>query len=78
MALQTAFRAVSPLICYAVKSCPNLGVLRLYGLARRGVRRGQWGELFRAMRAGADPARIVFAGVGKSDNELRERAPAWG
>ncbi len=72
MALQTAFRAVSPLICYAVKSCPNLGVLRHMASLGAGFDVVSGGELFRAMRAGADPARIVFAGVGKSDDELRE------
>ncbi|MBI3820117.1 MAG: diaminopimelate decarboxylase [Planctomycetes bacterium] len=58
------------LIAYSVKACSNLTILRL--LAERGsafdVVSG--GELLRVARAGGDPSRIIFAGVGKRDDEL--------
>ncbi|MCA9244197.1 MAG: hypothetical protein KDA32_09595, partial [Phycisphaerales bacterium] len=68
--IRSAFASVNPLICYAVKSCPNLGVLRHMTSLGAGFDVVSGGELFRALRAGANPERIVFAGVGKSDDEL--------
>jgi len=66
-----AFGPLDPWICYSVKSCQNLAICRL--LRERGsafdVVSG--GELARALEVGADPARIVFAGVGKTDDEIR-------
>ncbi|NBP51840.1 MAG: diaminopimelate decarboxylase, partial [Actinobacteria bacterium] len=65
-----AFAAVDPLICYSVKSCGNLGVCRtLVGLGS-GMDVVSGGELFRALAAGARPETIVFAGVGKRDDEI--------
>ena len=59
------------LVCYAVKACPNLAVLRT--LARLGVGMDvvSEGELRRALAAGVAPERIVFAGVGKTEREMR-------
>ena len=71
-----AFAELDPLICYAVKSCHNLSICRL--LARRGAGFDvvSGGELFRVLRAGADPQKIVYAGVGKSDREITEAIEA--
>ncbi len=68
---QSAFRDVNPVICYAVKANSNLAVLRLLKDAGAGFDVVSAGELFRLQRIGADPARIVFSGVGKSSAELR-------
>lgn len=68
--LQTAFAPLSPVICYSVKSCQNLAILRL--LQERGTAFDvvSGGELARVIEAGGDPGRVVFAGVGKSDHEI--------
>jgi diaminopimelate decarboxylase len=67
-----AYRSLDPWICYSVKSCQNLSICRL--LRERGAAFDvvSGGELARALEAGADPARIVFAGVGKTDDEIRD------
>jgi diaminopimelate decarboxylase len=69
--LSKAFAELDPWICYSVKSCQNLSVCRL--LAARGAAFDvvSGGELRRAIEAGAEPGRIVFAGVGKTDDEIR-------
>jgi diaminopimelate decarboxylase len=68
--IRDAFAAVDPLICYSVKSCGNLGVCRtLVGLGS-GMDVVSGGELFRALAAGARPDSIVYAGVGKRDDEI--------
>ncbi len=68
--LQEAFAPASPLICYSVKANSNLSILRLLGKAGAGFDIVSGGELFRALNAGADPSKIVFAGVGKSPREI--------
>lgn len=69
--LRGAFAEAAPLVCFSVKANGNLAVLRL--LARRGAGFDvvSGGELHRARLAGAAPERIVYAGVGKTDDELR-------
>jgi len=68
--LQAAFAPLSPVTCYSVKSCQNLEILRL--LKDRGTAFDvvSGGELARVMEAGGDPKRVVFAGVGKTDDEI--------
>lgn len=70
--LRTAFSAVDPLICFSVKSCGNLHILRLLRDAGAGFDVVSGGELHRALRAGGDPKKIVFAGVGKTDDEIAD------
>lgn len=67
-----AFRAIDPLICYSVKSCGNLGVCRTLGALGAGMDVVSGGEIFRARRAGVPASRLVYAGVGKTDAEIRE------
>ncbi len=67
-----AFAALDPLLCFSVKSCPNTHLCRVLAERGAGFDVVSGGELHRALAAGADPARIVFAGVGKTDRELRE------
>ncbi len=74
--LRGAFAELAPLICYAVKSCPNLHICRRVAQLGGGFDVVSGGELFRALQAGADAKKIVFAGVGKTDVELREALDA--
>ena len=75
-----AFGLLSPAVCFSVKSCSNLHILRLLR------DRGAWfdvvsgGELRRVLEAGGEASRVVFAGVGKTDEEIRlalEAGIAW-
>jgi diaminopimelate decarboxylase len=59
-------------ICYAVKANSNLSILRLLARLGGGFDIVSIGELFRLQRAGADAQSIVFSGVGKSREEIRE------
>lgn len=70
--VQAAFAELDPLICYSIKCCQNIHLLRLLAQRGSGFDVVSGGELHRARLAGADPARIVFAGVGKTDAELRD------
>ena len=68
--MREAFAAVDPLICYSVKSCGNLAVLRTLVDLGAGMDVVSGGELHRALAAGCPPERIVYAGVGKRDDEI--------
>ena len=74
--LSRAFAPLDPLICFSIKSCQNIHICRLLRECGSGFDVVSGGELVRALRAGADPAKIVFAGVGKSDREIREALEA--
>jgi len=65
-----AFKPLDPLICYSIKSCGNIHLLRLLTELGSGMDVVSGGELHRARHAAADPRRIVFAGVGKTDAEI--------
>ncbi len=66
-----AFAGTDHLICYAMKALSNLSILKLFGAMGSGFDIVSAGELMRCLRAGADPAKIVFSGVGKSDRGNR-------
>ena len=68
---RAALRGLDMLPCYAVKAAGNLAILRLLSDEGFGFDIVSGGELHRALRAGADPGRIVFSGVGKREDELR-------
>lgn len=70
--LRAAFAALDPLICFSIKCCQNIHICRALAERGSGFDVVSGGELHRALLAGADPAKIVFAGVGKTDNEIRE------
>jgi diaminopimelate decarboxylase len=74
--LAAAFAPLQPLICYAVKANFNLAILRLLRAEGAGFDIVSGGELHRALRAGANPAQIVFAGVGKTEAELQQALDA--
>lgn len=65
-----AFAPLDPVICYSVKSSANVHLCRLLAGRGSGFDVVSGGELHRALAAGADPGRIVFAGVGKTDSEM--------
>ncbi|WP_322750114.1 MULTISPECIES: diaminopimelate decarboxylase [unclassified Frankia] len=66
-----AFAELAPLICFSVKALSNVHLLRDLAQAGAGVDVVSGGELYRALLAQVPADRIVFAGVGKSDDELR-------
>lgn len=69
--LQQAFAPVDSFVCYSLKTNPNLSLCRLMAEHGAGFDVTSGGELYRALKAGATGARIVFAGVGKTDAEIR-------
>jgi diaminopimelate decarboxylase len=69
--LQTAFAEVNPLICYSVKANSNLGILKVLAAHGSGFDVVSGGELYRVQKAGGSPGKTVFAGVGKTDEEIR-------
>ncbi|WP_353684735.1 diaminopimelate decarboxylase [Thermodesulfovibrio sp. 3907-1M] len=69
-AYEEAFCEISHIICYAVKANSNLAILSLFAELGIGADIVSGGELFRALKAGIKPYRIVFAGVGKTDEEI--------
>ncbi len=70
LAFQKAFEGMSHLICFSAKSNSNLAVLRLFANLGGGLDIVSGGELFRGLRAGIPPDRIVFSGVGKREDEI--------
>jgi diaminopimelate decarboxylase len=70
--MREAFAELDPLICYSIKCCQNVHICRLLRELGSGFDVVSGGELYRALRAGADPVKIVFAGVGKSEQEIDE------
>ncbi|WP_213953120.1 diaminopimelate decarboxylase [Variovorax sp. dw_954] len=71
-AYQRGFAGRNALICYAMKANSSLGVLRVFAEAGCGFDLVSGGELARALTVGTDPAKIVFSGVGKTRDEMRE------
>ena len=68
--IRDAFAALPLTVCFSVKSCSNLSVLKLLAQEGSGFDVVSGGELYRALAAGAAPARIVYAGVGKTAAEI--------
>ncbi|HOF19601.1 MAG TPA: diaminopimelate decarboxylase, partial [Phycisphaerae bacterium] len=75
-AIAEAFAPLNPLVCFAVKSLDNTHILRLLAAEGGGFDVVSGGEIARAIRAGADPAKIVYSGVAKTDREIREAISA--
>ena len=68
---QAGLKNTNHLICFAVKSNPNLAILNLFARLGAGFDIVSGGELARVLAAGGDPAKIVFSGVGKTVDEMR-------
>ena len=71
-AFDAAFGACDHLICYAVKANSTLGVLNVLARLGSGFDIVSGGELARVLAAGGDPRKVVFSGVGKSAEEMRQ------
>ena len=70
--MQTAFNEIDTTICYSVKACGNINILKFMADAGSGFDIVSGGELFRALQANGDASKIVYAGVGKTDKEIIE------
>jgi diaminopimelate decarboxylase len=66
-----ALSGLDHLICYSVKANSNLSVLQLLFRLGAGADIVSGGELTRVLRAGGDPKKVVFSGVGKTEGEMR-------
>src|SRR5574337_517863 len=75
-AYDSAFKNIPHIIAFAMKSNSNLAILSLMAKEGSGVDIVSGGELFRALKAGVPPSKIVFAGVGKSAEEIRDALKA--
>jgi diaminopimelate decarboxylase len=69
--IQTAFASANPIICYSVKANGNLSICQLMAQHGSGFDVTSGGELYRALKAGGQGAKIAFAGVGKTDAEIK-------
>ncbi len=70
--LQAAFRPVRPLISFSVKSNSNIAILRALVKNGAGLDIVSGGELYRARLAGVAPKKVVYAGVGKKEDEIKD------
>lgn len=75
-AFSRAFRHRSTLFCYALKANSNLAIIRLLAAEGAGADTVSGGEIARALAAGVPPRRIVLAGIGKTDDEIRQALAA--
>jgi len=69
-AYAAALHGRKSLVCYAMKANPNLAVLNLLARAGSGFDIVSGGELARVIAAGGDPGKVVFSGVGKTEDEI--------
>ncbi len=65
-----AFKGIPHIVCYSAKANSNLSLLRLFVNLGGGVDVVSGGELYRALKSGANPKKIVFSGVGKGESEI--------
>ena len=70
-AFNDAFGTQAHLVCYAVKANSNIAILNLFARLGSGFDIVSVGELARVLRAGGDPSKVVFSGVGKKASEIR-------
>ncbi len=68
--IKEAFREVSPLICFSMKSNSNLNLCKALVNEGAGLDIVSGGELFKAMKVGCPPKKIVYASVGKTEEEI--------
>jgi diaminopimelate decarboxylase len=73
---QQPFSNIDHLICYSMKACSNLTILRIFGNFGAGMDIVSGGELHRALQAGIDPSLVVYSGVGKKSSEMDEALAA--
>lgn len=68
--LHRSLAGLDHLVCYAVKANSNLAVLSLFARLGSGFDIVSGGELYRVLKAGGHPGKVVFSGVGKRDDEI--------
>jgi len=73
---QQEIAGTDALVCYAVKANANLAILNLFARLGAGFDIVSGGELQRALAAGGDPQKIVFSGVGKTADEMKQALSA--
>jgi len=69
-AVAKAFAPLEPIICYSIKSCGNIHICRTLAQRGAGMDVVSGGELYRARLAEVDMSKVVYAGVGKTDDEI--------
>ena len=74
--IQQAYSRLDTTICYSVKACGNINILKFMAEAGSGFDIVSGGELYRVLLAGGEPSKIVYAGVGKTDTEIIEALDA--
>lgn len=70
--LDDSLRGVDHMVCYAVKACSNIAILQLLARLGSGFDIVSVGELQRVLRAGGDPRKVVYSGVGKQPDEIAQ------
>ena len=70
--IKKAYRKLDTTVCYSVKACGNINILKFMAQAGSGFDIVSGGELFRVNHAGGDLSKTVYAGVGKTDTEIVE------
>ena len=68
--LSRAFKPVNPLVCYSVKANSNLAILKTLVAQGAGLDIVSGGELYRALKVGCPAEKIVYASVGKTNQEI--------
>jgi diaminopimelate decarboxylase len=74
--IQKAYSTLDTTICYSVKACGNINILKVMAESGSGFDIVSGGELYRVLQAGGVPSKIVYAGVGKTDTEIVEALDA--
>ncbi|MHC4148509.1 MAG: diaminopimelate decarboxylase [Planctomycetota bacterium] len=74
--IENAYSQLDTTVCYSVKACANINILKFMAEAGSGFDIVSGGELHRVLQAGAEPAKVVYAGVGKTDKEIVEALEA--
>jgi len=70
--IEEAYHELDTTICYSVKACGNINILKILAEAGSGFDIVSGGELYRVLQAEGEPSKIVYAGVGKTDREIIE------
>jgi len=70
--IRKAYSELDTTVCYSVKACSNINILKFMAEAGSGFDIVSGGELYRVLQVGGNPSKIVFAGVGKTDAEIIE------
>ncbi len=74
--VQQAYASLDTTICFSVKACGNVSILKRMAAEGSGFDIVSGGELYRVRQAGADLSKVVYAGVGKTDPEILEALEA--